>query len=53
MYNVVLLFNFAVFHFLLPFWEFFFIAEKLRDAKEENVKIHATLDQTLSELNSF
>lgn len=29
------------------------IAEKLRDAKEENIKIHATLDQTLSELNSF
>lgn len=38
--------------FCFPFG-FFFIAEKLRDAKEENVKIHATLDQTLSELNSF
>lgn len=41
------------FTFCFPSGNFFFIAEKLRDAKEENVKIHATLDQTLSELNSF
>lgn len=35
-----------------PFVSFCF-AERLAAAKEENIKIHATLDATLQDLNNF
>lgn len=43
----------GVMGFLTPLPLVYCFAERLATAKEENLKIHATLDATLQDLNNF